>query len=467
MSSLVKPTLIAAMISAGLASVPAYADDATPVAVNDRTVGLIEALELAKRHDPQLKYALYNYQAEQEQDDVRLSSLLPNVNLSSSYRYQYVSSDFYIDTPIENRAQQPNSSRYYKDQDDYTVQLRMQQSLINVAAWDAYSSAKEAVKGSQYTYARAEQELIYRLAQAYLGTLLAAQQVYINQEKLESLQLKLDQIERMNELGVGGRLNVLRATSSRDVARSDLLQAKSKLADSKTLLENITGTPVTIPSEWVTQGHKVVPSMSEGDRQDWLQAIQNNSTLLAEKANVRSKELEADARSAQHLPTLDFSLAYREDHTDNIYAYGDQYIASLNLTVPIYSGGRTSAQARQAEAGYNAAMARYEKTLSDKTQVVKLAFTQLSSYQERLHALEESRKSSQAFLDAAERQADLSLGSQVDVLEARTELYDVRLEFANTLSDYLMADLNLLLETGQLTQATLADYDQLFSQKAR
>ena len=271
----------------------------------------------------------------------------------------------------------------------------------------------------------------------------------------------------MNELGVGGRLNVLRATSSRDVARSDLLQAKSKLADSKTLLENITGTPVTIPSEWVTQGHKVVPSMSEGDRQDWLQAIQNNSTLLAEKANVRSKELEADARSAQHLPTLDFSLAYREDHTDNIYAYGDQYIASLNLTVPIYSGGRTSAQARQAEAGYNAAMARYEKTLSDKTQVVKLAFTQLSSYQERLHALEESRKSSQAFLDAAERQADLSLGSQVDVLEARTELYDVRLEFANTLSDYLMADLNLLLETGQLTQATLADYDQLFSQKAR
>ena len=116
------------------------------------------------------------------------------------------------------------------------------------------------------------------------------------------------------------------------------------------------------------------------------------------------------------------------------------------------------------EAGRNAAQVRYEKALSDTRQAVKLAYTQLNSYHNRLLALDESRRSGQAYLEAAERQADLSIGSQVDVLEARTELYDIRLEFAKTLSDYLLADLNLLLETGQLNDAALVRYDQLFDQ---
>lgn len=466
MSRLLKPKFIALCISTALSSAVTAEDlnEAQP----EPTSGFAQALEQAKQHDPELKYAFYNYKAEQEQDNIALSQLLPSVQLSSSYVKQDID-DYYTQnkaSSIEENQRNRNPARYAGTQDYYTSQLSIKQSLVNVSAWQAYSSSKDAVRQSQYTYTRAEQELIYRLSQAYLKALLAAQQVFINEEKLESLQLKLDQTSRMSELGVGDRLNVLRATSSRDVARSDLLQAKSRLEDANTQLADLTGGKIDIPLDWVANGHKVLPVLVEGSEKDWISKVQDNASLLAESSNVRSKEKDASARSAQHLPTLDLSLSYVDQNSDDLYKYNENLTASINLTIPIYSGGRTSAQSRQAEASYNAAQARYEKTLSDKKQVVKLAFSQLSSYRERLQALEESRKSSKAFLDAAERQADLSLGSQVDVLEARTELYDVRLEFASTLSDYLIADLNLLLETGQLNEQTLQKYDRLFNQQA-
>ena len=458
-----KPKLIALLISTGLTSA-AMAEVVTSNQEVAPRLGFSAALELAKQHDPELKYAFYNYQAEQETDDISRANLLPQVSLTSTYRYSDVD-DYYTKNPDSYLNNPDYVERTEKRQDDLTYQVNLQQSLVNIAAWQAYDSAKEAVRQSQFTYTRAEQELIYRLSQAYLETLLAAQQVYITQEKLESLQLKLDQTTRMNELGVGDRLNVLRARSSRDVVRSDLLQAQSKLDDAKTALENITGESFELPENWVQNSHTVLPNLVSGTQQEWLQKVMDNSQVLAEQASARSKALEAKSSQSQHLPTLDFSLGYTDRNSDDPFVESSRYIAAINLEVPIYSGGKTSAQARQAEASYNAAQVRYEKTLADKQQAVKLAYAQLSSYRDRLLALEESRKSSATFLEAAERQADLSLGSQVDVLEARSELYDVRLEFAKTLSDYLAADLSLLLETGQLNDQTLARYDQLFDQK--
>ncbi len=458
-----KPHLIALMISTTISSAT-LAEEIESANPAEQAIGFAQALELAKQHDPELKYAFYNSQAKEEQDDIALSQLLPNVSLSSSYRYSIVD-DEYTRNP-DKYTSDTQKERTQDEQADYSYQVQLKQSLINISAWKALDSAQEAVKQSKFSYTRAEQELIYRLSQAYLEALLAAQQVYINQEKLESLQIKLDQTQRMNELGVGDRLNVLRATSSRDVSRSDMLQAKSRLEDAKTQLENLTGESFSIPKDWVANGHLVLPNLSQDSKENWIKKVQYNSLLQAEMANVRSKELEADSASAQHLPTLDFSLSYTDRYSDDIFVDSTRSIASLNLTIPLYSGGRTSAKSRQAEATYNAAQARYKKTLSDKNQAVKLAYTQLSSYRQRLKALEESRKSSQAFLDAAERQADLSLGSQVDVLEARSEMYDVRLEFAKTLSDYLMADLNLQLEAGQLNESTLQQYDQLFNSKS-
>ncbi|WP_425642635.1 TolC family protein [Marinomonas gallaica] len=464
-----KPQLIALIVSSTLSSA-AIAEEIQTVNSTVQTTGFVSAFKLAKEHDPQLKYAFYNYQAEQEQDDIALSQLLPNAKLSASYVKQNVDDDYTrnkADVPIDpSTGERANAARYTATQDYSVYQLNIQQSLINVSAWQAYGSAKDAVKQSQFTYTRAEQELIYRLSQAYLEALTAAQQVYIYQDKLESLQLKLDQTDRMNELGVGGRLNVLRATSSRDVARSDLLQAKSRYEDAKTNLENLTGSKVSIPKGWVENGYKVFPRLVGGTEQEWLSKVQNNAEILAELSNVRSKEGEASSSQSKHLPTLDLSLSYADRNSPDRYEYSENYTASIDLTIPIYSGGRTSAQSRQAEAAYNAAQARYEQAISEKTQAVKLAFTQLSSFRERLQALEESRKSSQAFLEAAEREADLSLGSQVDVLEARTELYDVRLEFANTLSDYLMSNLNIQLETGQLSESTLQEFDTLFDSKS-
>ena len=429
------------------------------VSVHAEEAGFQAALVLAKNHDPEFEFARQRFLSEQEEDDIALSNLLPSISMEGVYRRQVVDDIYTDESSSYHNSELARSDRH---QSDSSLRLNLRQPLINVAAWKGYKRDQVVTEQSEYVYRRAEQEITYRLAKAYLETLLAEQKTHIYKEKLTTLQLKVGQENRRLELGVGDRLSVLRIKASRDLAQSDLLEANSALDDARTRLENITGERIDIPAEWIKASFQVIPVLSTGTLDEWTEKTAENAQVLAELASVRKTELDLSAKKAERLPTLDFNLAASRNYSDDVFEERTDLVASINLKLPLYTGGRVSAFARRAEADHYAARARYEKTRSDTMQVVKLAFNRLVSFKERLEALEGSRKSSQAFLTAAEREVSLSLASQIDVLEMRDDLYDVQLEFATTMTEYLGAELDLRLETGMLGAAMLSQFDTFF-----
>ncbi|MCZ2720972.1 TolC family protein [Marinomonas sp. 15G1-11] len=426
--------------------------------------GFEEALEAATNNDPSLRKAFYQYQATQQEGDISFANLLPDIRLTAGYQYED-SDNIYTDE--NSSSYDPDLPRSGGELVDYYWRLSLRQPLFDYSSYQGYKRDLAYVEEARFRYERAEQELVYRVAEQYLSVLFASQSVFLNQEKLEALELKLTQETRTQELGVGNKLNVLRATSSRDLARSDLLNSQSQLKDAKTLLQNMTGLDIQIPESWIQNGHKLNPDLLVGDEDEWITTIHNNANIKQAKSSIRKQEYGVSAREAQHLPTLSFNLSYLDKASDDDLRTREDLVAALEFSMPIYSGGRIQANIRKAAAELLAVQVDLEYLLSEKTQLVQLSYNRLISFKDRLNALIASEESSRALLEAAERQQTLNLGDQIEVLEARTQLVDIQIQFAKTLNDYLLADLNLRLETGQLDHSRLEKYDSLFELATR
>ncbi len=423
------------------------------------------ALQAALANDPEIRVAQMTFTAEQEEVNIARSNLLPTINLAAGHRYED-SDNIYTD-PDNASYYDPDLPRSSGTLNDFYWQVSLRQPLVDFARYYEYKGAESYVDAAAFRYKRAEQDLIYRLSERYLAVLLSAQQVYLNEQKLNALEANLEQVERELSLGVGDKLNVLEVKARRDLAKSDLLQAKSELNDSKTLLQNMISRDVVLPEAWVASGHLVEYNLPVEDEAYWLEKVNQNATLQESLSKAKQSEITVSARNAGHYPTVNLNLSYQDRDSEDDQRTREDLTVGIELSLPLYQGGRTEASIRQASARLNAEHATTEFTRSQVSQRVKLAYSRMISLSERLSALVESRQSGQGYLDAAIRGQALNLRSQVEVLDARTRLVDVQLNFANTLNQYLLANLSLHLETGLLDSNMLEEYDQLFAQAAK
>jgi len=440
--------------------VPVQASDPELASSQTKEQGFAETFTAAIAYDPQLKRAYWTYQAEQEEAELGFSELLPDIRLSAVYQYED-SDNIY--TNQDEAYYDPDQPRSGGELEDKYWRVNFRQPLFNYPAYKSYQSSKAVAKASQHRYMRTEQELIYRVAERYLQVLLSAQQVYLNQQKLDALELKWEQAERAKQLGVGDQLHVLHVKSSRDLARSDLLQAQSQLSDAQTLLSNLTGTDVNFPESWIKSSDTISPSLLTGTEEEWLKSVSNNLRVKEAQARISQEEHNLASSKGGHYPTLNLNLSYLDRDSEDDFRSRKDAVAAIELNVPLYSGGQTQAKVRKARARLLASKAELAYTITEKEQQIKLSYNRLLSFKDRLTALAESRQSGKSYLEAAERGLSLNLGDQVNVLDARTQLVDTQLQIAQTLNDYLLSDLILRLEAGRLSQGRLRDYDQLFN----
>lgn len=426
----------------------------------DRELGFADTLDAALDFDPQLKRAYWSYQAEKEEENIAFSNLLPNIRLNAGHQYED-SDNVYTDDG--SGFYDPSQKRSTGELTDTYWRASLRQPLINYASYQNYKRGQTVAQTAEYRYQRAEQELIYRVTERYVTVLLSAQRVYLTQQKLDALNLKKAQVERALELGIGDKIETLYVKSERDLAHVDLLQAKSDLVDARTLLSNLTGFDVQFPKRWIGSSKTITPNLLTGTQADWLNSINSNYAVRVARSQIKQEQHGLSASKAEHYPVLDLNLHYLDRDSDDDFRTRKDTVAALELSIPLYTGGQTQSKTRRARAKVQASQAELDYIITEKKQQIKLNYNRMLAYRERLIALAESRESGKIYLEAAERQVALNLSDQVNVLDAQTALVDTLLKITETLKEYLLSDLILRLEAGQLDKDYLRHYDNLFN----
>ncbi|MCP1314112.1 MULTISPECIES: TolC family outer membrane protein [unclassified Halomonas] len=407
----------------------------------------------ALEHDAQLSRQRFELAATQEEVPMARSQLLPQVSASGSYLWQDSTNiqtspdDFGLDQP----AQRPGEI----SENVWGVQL--QQPLFSLERWRGVDVATAQVSAAELQLAVVERDLALQVSQAYIQAYLASQRLGLLESQQEALDLQVRQAQRAYDLGIGDRINLLEAQSRLDQAISDAVQAENELDNALSTLERLTGTYPQFSKLAVGELANAALNQEWGEPDAWVARAGLNLDVQLAREQQRIAQADAGTRRAGYYPELNLNLAYSDRQSDDVLRESEDYQASVQVSVPIYRGGYTTANVRQGERRIDASQAELDNQLNLAVQDVRQRLRSLNGHVRRVQALKQAIASSQLFLEAAERGEQLGLRDLVDVLDARTSLYDQRIQYVDTIGEYALDSLALQSAVGDLTSQDLND----------
>lgn len=407
----------------------------------------------ALEHDAELSRQRFEFEATQEEIAMARSRLLPQVSATGSYLWQDSTNiqtspdDFGLDQP----AQRPGEI------DETVWQLQLQQPLFSLERWRGVDVATAQVSAAELQLAVVERDLALQVSEAYVEAYLASQRLGLLESQQEALELQSRQAQRAYDLGIGDRINLLEAKSSLDRAISDAVLAENELDNALSVLERLTGVLPEFRGLAVGELANVELQSEWGDQDDWLELTGRNLNVLLALEEQGISIADASTRRAGYYPELNLNLSYSDRVSDDQLRESEDYRASVEMSVPIYRGGYTTANVRQGEKLIEAGRAAVDNQKNLAIQEVRQRLRSLNGNVRQLDALRQSIQSSELFLQAAERGEQLGLRDLVDVLDARASLYDQRIQYVDAIGSYALDTLALQSAIGGLGSDDLAN----------
>jgi len=187
-------------------------------------------------------------------------------------------------------------------------------------------------------------------------------------------------------------------------------------------------------------------------------ALKNNRDLIAAQQNLNAARFERDKKAKSGYPTIDLVASYADNDSDDDLlgdSRQDDLSVGIELEMPLYTGGRISAEQAQAESEYSAAQntALLQNRLA--TQQARTAYLDVVSGISQVNALKQALESSNIALEATQAGFEVGTRTSVDVLISLRETYRAQRDYARSRYDYLINNLRLRQAAGTLNEDAL------------
>lgn len=401
---------------------------------------LLDIVALAKQNDSSIQAQRYQYQAQQQAIPQAKAALLPQINGSADYRF----------TSAERNDIQ-------SDEDYGQLAIQLSQSIYNKSLQLQVDQAETSVSIEEKTLTNAEQTLLLNAAQRYFNILSAQANVTFTKAQTEAIARQLEQAKQRYDVGLIPITDVHEAQASFDTAVSNDILAENLLAIRWEELVEITQTH---PGQ--LQDLAAPFSLTLHDMQQpvdyWIeQAKQNNPALQLSQLQQQQSRLSIKTAEAGHYPNLSLTSQYVADNSDQDSRAGE---IRLQLSVPIYSGGATQSNIKQAQQRLNQVDQQYEQTLRTLMRNVRSAYLNLQAAKSSVTASEQAVKSNESAYKATQAGFDVGTRNIVDVLLSTQNLYRAKQTLAENRYQYLLNYLSLHLACGTLNQDVLENINQ-------
>ena len=240
-----------------------------------------------------------------------------------------------------------------RDQQDgsrsHTLGSSVTQALFDLGRLRSWEAERTLESAQDARVRAAEQALCARVAQAYFGVLSAQAALTTTQANEDAFAAQVAQAQKRFEAGLSAQVDVEQARAYHALAIGGTLQARQLLADAREALAQLTGHTPGELRPLAAQLPALPPEPQQP--QAWVdQALRTNPALRAQALAVDASEQRIGAARAMHLPTLSAGIDSARSGgagVSDIDRRGGTQVA-LRLTVPLFAGGATQSQVRQA-----------------------------------------------------------------------------------------------------------------------
>ncbi len=419
---------------------PAHAQDTTSTRLN-----FSQALEKAYAYDQDLQAAEFQYQSTLESRGLSKAALLPQVNFNlSTNRTENTSKNSQNPGFIPNRNITINTDAF---------NLSLSQTIYNHRLYKTLQQTDRAIAAAAANVDAARQGLIVRLATAYFNVLGAQDSLRFANAEKEAIGKQLEQSKKRFEVGLIAITDVKEAQASYDTSVAAEINSQNVLSAQFEALAVILGEYTTNITPLAEEFTLSLPEPA--NIQNWADsALENNLALKAAQFNYQAAQKQVDADQSEHYPTLDLVANHRFNSPDNsTFVAFDTTSTSITvqLNVPIYSGGFTSAKKRQSVALKNQARAFKEKAHRQTLQQTRDAYLGVTSTIAQVRALKQALISSQAAQEATQAGFEVGTRTAIDVLTTLRDVFRAERDYARARYNYLINTLRLKQAAGTLS----------------
>ena len=444
---------------------------------------LMQIYEKAVRSDPLVREADANKLATQEGKPIARGVLLPQVSATASYGNGAANGsvtnqigDIIAASPIDSR-------NYYAR--NWNVQLR--QSVFRWDQWVQLSQAGKESAQADVDYEAAQQDLVIRVAEAYFNVLAAEDTLASEQAAKDAIGRQLEQAQKRFEVGLIAITDVQEAQAAFDQAQAAEILAKRNVANRQELLRSI----IDEPAPTLARPERDLPLVGPepADENQWVDlAMQQNRSLISSQIGTEIAKDNVSLARTGHFPTVDLVASRNNTNNDGFSRAPCRVLASdcggdpvgtiarsstgtdlatdsvsLQFSLPVFSGGSTSARVQQAVYQHRASRERLERTARETERQTRDAYLGVISEISRVQALKQALESSKTALKATEAGYDVGTRTTVDVLAALGLVFVAETNYLRSRYDYLINGLRLKQAAGTLTVEDIAQIDALLT----
>ncbi|MDP3858010.1 MAG: TolC family outer membrane protein [Stagnimonas sp.] len=416
---------------------------------------LLQAINDALLSSPLLQSAQAEFDAAKQFEPEAKARLYPQLSLfgSADWVRDGVEGDYYGIVSIDR------SDTYER----FIYGATLRQSVYNGQLWSNLDQAGQRLARARAEAERKREGVMLGVCDAYFAVLAAGDRRRIAGAKLESFRQQARQVEGRSIAGLALDAELKSAQAGVDLAQAALLEAESQVEAAHALLETYTGRRyvllLPLPAK-VT-----LASPKPADQDSWVQrAREGNLSVAVREREVDIAKLELQRLRRSRWPQLDLvGSAYEIDNGGGISGERDESDQRIGLaaTLPLYSGGRVSAEIERGLQQQKRAEAEVELARRQAEREAKLAWLNTSSGARRIQALQKAVAAAIAAEDANRAGYEVGTRTNAEVLDAVEQRYEAETNLSGARYKLLVDSLHLKSAAGALLNADLAQVNRL------
>jgi len=415
------------------------------VAVTTQADDLLSIYQQALRSDPSLKAAQLQRELSDAQQGQAGSALLPQVNANVNFSHN--------DRHIESQGTDTYNGERYS--------VSLTQAVFDLPKtynWRRYQALTEK---SDADFQQAQQVLIYEVVERYFTVLATQDGLGLIAQETHSTEQQLQQIQRQYEKNIVKITDVYELEAKLDGLVAQGIEIETNLDIAKQSLIELTGEPFTNLAILLNNIQFVE---LEGNAQGAAeQAQQDNLLIKAQEKEILAADYNLTSQHAKHLPVVDIQLQYY--NTDNGFQNSqtpviDTKVASINVTIPLFSGGGTYFGAQ--EAAKQLAMSKQRKVSLRRSieKETRDAFLSANASVRRIRAADKALKTSIKAREAMEQGFKYGMQSIGDVLISQAREYSANRDLLEAKYTYIRNRIRFQHVSGTLDYESLEEVNQ-------
>jgi outer membrane protein len=444
------------------------------LSLSARAADLMQVFQEALSSDPVYQEAIAQRLSDQEAVPINGSQLLPQASINGGPTLTH-----FHQSAVSGMPEYAATSR------GYAVGLTLTQTVFNYAQFKALSGARAASKQADAAFNAAEQDLMLRVANAYFAVLKDEENLVYSRANKKSFSEQYTQTNQQYKVGSKTVTDVYTAKASFDTAAASYIAAETALANDQENLRAITGRLYPSLAHLSNKFPLISPQPASIDA--WVNTAQlQNWNIKAYEYAVQVARENIKQQSAGHMPTVSLQGGYNVGYNNNLTGTNSEgspaiqntpFIApnrahttdatvSLNLGIPIFSGGAVVAQTKQARYQFQIATQKLEAAIRNTVSNTRQSYLGIQLGIQQLQADRQAIKSTISSLDGLRSGYHIGMQTLVDVVNQQQKVYLAQTQYAADRYAYVSNLLLLKQAAGTLSVQDLRAINAWLTQDA-